>query len=443
MQIIAHAKKDLAFGLNWKGYDIRSSAQLAKRTREVSSAEGIANGVVINAGNKCALGYAPDELEGKAYSAASGLAAIYKDGIFIGEIDQDVYWYCHVENGVVAPAGDFLGDWSSVKGQLNDWIGFSNKQIPIYCPENFDIDDSAEFHFKDNIDQIAKAAQPIVNLSQHYKRLATIQLFKSIGTASAVISVLGGLYWYQSRNDISPSYSIDPGQSWVQTNDLAEQVFFDNLAQYVAKRPVNNWVDEVVLKSGLLHGEYQGWKIESISCFVDDDFCTAKYINTLYGTNRNLDGAYGDLYPVTYSHDGNGAVILFPLDSKAKNYYLSRSDLSSAYKSIPEKNTYFIDAISGIQKVRMTKAVSYATDETVEKSRFQPTIFNSSDQLPKQYVAKEYQSNSFTLSGNYLALLQPVLEYVDNKSYYGSKLTITFNQDSMAKWILEGFYVYR
>ena len=201
MRTIIHKKRQFAVGLSWNEFP--EDAKRAQAIEFVTEAldEGVAGCWTILTGAPGAsgektgrvIGFSDKEdIKGKVYSVAEALATHGVDGIYVGRLADDSYWYTVIQQGSVAPATDRI---EPAEKCLHN-VGVLRRvwtQLPVFCSEEEFIEDSVLFSLEAVLDSkaVTKKLKPLRQIKGDEN-----QLLGGIVLGAVVLGIAGGAYWF-------------------------------------------------------------------------------------------------------------------------------------------------------------------------------------------------------------------------------------------------------
>lgn len=143
MRIETLGKRKFAFGLTWVPADDGRPVDIVRETSTLTKAVYAS---VTNDESKTVVGYAPDEptAKGKVYSYAAALASLGQDGVYVGPVD-DKLWYVAISKGLVVPATDQILEMDAALSAIENIrsmglpvIVMEGAPLPLHAERVFD-----------------------------------------------------------------------------------------------------------------------------------------------------------------------------------------------------------------------------------------------------------------------------------------------------------------
>ena len=198
-------------------------------------------------------------------AAAAWLAAAQKSAVLVEELGDNEYWFCAIEDGVVFPAGDVIGDRDRISARITELRSdMATAKIPCYEKDgSFQLPDSSPLDFSD----LTAGTEPDPDWAVH-----PIQSKRSrkplLGIAAAVCIAAGyGAWHFYSLSTQTPAVPAAT-ESALQQSQLEQERSM--LAQALAQQPaqlVNAITREITVRPHRIAGwrnTSAEWKLDTV-----------------------------------------------------------------------------------------------------------------------------------------------------------------------------------
>ena len=266
-------------------------------------------------------------------AAAAWLAAAQKSAVLVEELGDNEYWFCAIEDGVVFPAGDVIGDRDRISARITELRGdMATAEIPCYEKDgSFQLPDSSPLDFSD----LTAGTDPDPDWT-----VRPLQSKRSrkplLGVAAAVCIAAGyGAWHFYSLLTQAPAVPAATESDLQQTQRAQERLM---LAQALAQQP-GQLVNAIAREIAVRPHRIAGWR----------NISAEWKLNAVQTQWKRAHGSYSSLAAHLASR-------LFTLDEKTgivtEHYPLPAPmaddiDLDSQLSSAPDRYA-LLDALASI-----------------------------------------------------------------------------------------------
>lgn len=438
MLIIEYKDNEYGFGLEWHSFTIIDKRKVYNKVKSLCDKEKQRYGVYISALDDYSIGLLPEGLTSNSLSAATGAANTYINGLFCFPLNDNSYWLCHVENGLVIEGRDVVLSFQEAVERLKLTFSFVSEQLALYGDKDV-WSRITDKEIKDiTLQSFIVSVQGNTSKIRALPYYVFITQFAFVSAVALITLVVSIILVFAANRDPTIVESIDPIKEWGGIVMDARKRFFSELSDYSRMQNTRSFIGSVMTLIKPLPVIFNGWRLHRVVCSNGDRVCHVFYANNGYGTYKTFSVLF-DPDISSYSPGGKDVSVTLVLASPTHS-----SEMSPEYfhQSIPSYQEFYINDLSAIQHIEISQLISFSPTDNSKNITFEP-LDNPSNPGNRDHEEKPVVLKSWKIIGELMYYIADVAQYISTTAFITESVTINFKKEQPATWSLEGYYAHK
>ena len=424
---IKQGSKTFALGLEWQELKAKTAIKAIIETGNIKSC------LIRNKKNQWYSGFSKEKVTANTQSGAALLAKIYPNGLFLFNINDQV-WFVEIQDNIVRPGSDIILDKYKAMKRLKylcKTLQQMNSEVLIFG----DIDGLEEFakeqdliyklvDFDSTLAKMAKKSGGHIRSKYSHIYLSKLGL-AVISTIAVIIASIAVIYLNRTPTPLPTPAPVTQTSAEQRHQQALNQRKTYARSQYAARLNFSDFTTKVNETIRDLPIHIIGWRLDTIVCQAHHPRCLITYQNNNLGYNSDILKEFNDRNEnINFDLDGKKANFTRQIDFNANDF-----SIESWQESLIDRETFINEMIDQLQTLQATDIVTFTINESYPLG---PTLENDWNVSQGQFNLR---------STNWLAF-DDLGDSFDNNVYWPVEVTINVQRNDSLRWNLIGNYLY-